>query len=156
MKARSLALSLTLAAACSALPAQAQTGMEAFNPMTYLAPIMTPFGMMLAPMTGPAGANAFNPAAMLNPANMPNPAALMPVMPGMTGMPAMPAMPAMPNMQPFSGLQMSPQAYGMPPQMANPYAGMMPFAFPSAPAASPFPAFPGFPGFPGFPFPPAR
>ena len=157
-----------------ASPTQAQTGMEAFNPMTMLAPMMTPLGAMMVPMTVPNAApmnnpmNALNPAAMFNPgmfnpATMFNPAMLNPAMfnPGMFN-PAMfnpgmlPAMPAMPSyaaptgMVPFSGLQAAPQAYGMPAQMANPYAGMLPFSLPTQPNPAAYPMFPGFPmQFPG-------
>ena len=72
MKSRYLALAALLA---PTLPVQAQTGMEAFNPMTMLAPIMTPLGAMLVPMLTPMNnsMNQFNPAAMSNPmAMMPN------------------------------------------------------------------------------------
>ncbi|MBI5331269.1 MAG: hypothetical protein HZB71_11735 [Betaproteobacteria bacterium] len=153
---RLAAAMLTLLAA--SLPAQAQTGMEAFNPMTFLAPMMTPFGAMLVPVTpsGATGANPFNPATLFNPA-------MMPAMPTFPAMPAqLPGLtaPAPAGMVPFTGLQMAPQAYGMPQQMTNPFAGnaMMPFQLPAAPAASPFPGFQGFQGFPGFtlPFPPSR
>jgi hypothetical protein len=142
MTLRALALPIGIAALANLaaiLPAQAQTPPGAFNPMTYLAPMMTPFGIIMAPVTNP-GAGGFNPAAMMNPANFPNPQALMPALPA--------------GMQPFTGLQMPPQAYGMPPQMANPYAGMMPFPLPMPlPAPAPNAGIPSLP----FPFfPPAR
>lgn len=147
MKTRTLALAALLA---PVLPAQAQTGMEAFNPMTMLAPIMTPLGAMLVPMMAPMNGamNPFNPAAMYNPATMANPMAMMPAIPGY-GAPA--------GMVPFTGMQPSPQAYGMPPQMANPFAGnaLMPYAMPAMPAQPAYPAFPMLPGFP-FPFPASR
>lgn len=155
MKLRAIALPACLASLAAlgvVAPAQAQTQAQSlpgmFNPMTYLAPMMTPFGMIMAPVTNP-GAGGFNPAAMMNPATMPNLQALMPTMPA--------------GMQPFPGLQMTPQGYGMapqgfgmPPQMANPYAGMMPFPFPfpfpfPPPASAPNAGFPGLPGLP-FPF----
>lgn len=140
MKLRAIALPAclaSLAALGAVAPAQAQTPPGAFNPMTYLAPMMTPFGIIMAPVTNP-GAGGFNPAAMMNPATLPNLQALLPAMSA--------------GMQPFSGLQMPPQAYGMQPQMANPYAGMMPFPFPP-PTPAPNAGFPGLP----FPFfPPAR
>lgn len=147
MKPRTLPLAVpfALTALCAAFPAQAQELPGGFNPMTFLAPIMTPFGIMMAPVSQPGNANPFNPATMMNPASMPNLQALMPFMPGMQGMPGMPGMPSMPAvMVPFSGLQAAPQAYGMPAAMLNPYAGMMPFPMP-APAPAPYPAFPGFP-----------
>jgi hypothetical protein len=168
MKLRTLALAALVA---PALPAQAQTGMEAFNPFTMLAPIMTPMGMMLAPMMAPMNnpATMFNPAVMANP--MANPMAMMQPMPNMQ-MPAMPGMQAMPNfaapqgMVPFTGLQATPQSFGMAPaQMANPFAmpqmanpymtnpyAAMPFAFPGMPAQAGFPTLPNFPLM----FPPAR
>jgi hypothetical protein len=82
-------------------------------------------------------------------------------------LPAMPAAPAPVGMVPFSGLQALPQAYGMPSQIANPFASMpqqmanpfaaMPqFAMPTVPNQAAFPMFQGFPSFPGFPFPAAR
>ena len=159
----------------AALPAQAQTSPEAFNPLAFMAPIMTPLGAMMVPVNPAQG--GFNPAAMMNPAMMANPMALMPAMPGMPSMPSMPSMPAMPNMPampgygapagmvPFSGLQVSPQAYGMPAQMNTPFAAAspsLPFSQPFAqpfnqPFALPF-SLPGYPAFPGFglPFAPGR
>lgn len=158
MKSRYLALAALLA---PALPVQAQTGMEAFNPMTMLAPIMTPLGAMLVPMLAPMNnsMNQFNPAAMSNPM------AMMPNM-QMPGMPAMPNFGAPQGMVPFTGLQATPQPFGMMtpqmtnpfamPQMANPFApnpyASMPFAFPSMPAQNNFPALPNFPLM----YPPAR
>lgn len=154
MKTRTLALAALLA---PALPAQAQNAMEAFNPFAMLAPIMTPMGAMLVPMMAPMNgsmnqynpATTYNPAAMFNPATMANPFAMMPAMP--TTMPNMPGYGAPAGMVPFTGIQPSPQAYGMPPQMANPFAGNvpMPYAMPAAPA---YPSFPAFP----FPFPTNR
>lgn len=132
------------------LPAQAQTGMEAFNPLTFLAPIMTPLGAMLVPMQAPQ--TPFNPAAFN----------------GMQ-LPAMPNFGGAQGMVPFTGLQATPQSFGMAqqpianpfntPQMANPFAANpyavnpfattpfapTPFAFPSLPAASNYPSLPGFP-----------
>ncbi len=165
MKSRYLALAALLA---PALPAQAQTGMEAFNPFAMLAPIMTPMGAMLVPMLAPMNtpANPFNPATMFNPAAMSNPMAnpmaMMPTLP--MQMPAMPNFAAPQGMVPFTGLQATPQSFGMAPtqlanpfaqpQMANPYMAnpyaAMPFAIPSMPS--------GFPALPNFPlmFPPAR
>ena len=159
-------LAPTLAALFAvASPTHAQTGMEAFNPMTMLAPMMTPLGAMMVPMTAPMNnpTNAFNPAAMFNPgmfnpATMFNPAMFNPGMfnPAMFNPGMLPAMPAMPSyaaptgMVPFSGLQAAPQAYGMPAQMANPYAGMLPFSLPTQPSPAAYPMFPGFPiQFPG-------
>jgi hypothetical protein len=139
---------LTLAALLApVLSAHAQ---EAFNPMTFLAPIMTPLGAMMVPMNG--SMNQYNPAALLNPATMANPLAMMPAMP--TTMPNMPGYGVPAGMVPFTGIQPAPQAYGMPAQMANPFAGNvpMPYAMPAAPA---YPSFPAFPGFP-FPFPTSR
>lgn len=148
-----------------AIPAQAQTGLEAFNPMAMLAPMMTPFGLMMVPTSAPNAApvNGFNPAAMFNPA-MFNPAMFNPAM-----LPAIPGSPAPAGMMPFSGLQALPQAYGMPQQMANPFAGMPqqmanPFAGMPQQMANPFagmqqfsmPALPNqaaFPMFPGFSMP---
>lgn len=135
-----------------ALPAQAQTqpGMAAFNPMTILAPIMTPLGAMLVPMTAPMNnpANAFNPATLFNPA-MFNPAML----PAMPAMPAMPSYPMPAGMMPFGVPQVAPQAYAMPPQMANPFAGMLPFLMPAQPTQPNQAAYPMFPGIPSFPMP---
>ncbi len=172
MKTRHPALTATLAALMAAtLPVHAQTAADGFNPFAMLAPIMTPMGAMLVPMMAPMNNQTFNPATLFNPATMANPMAMLPQMPQQ--MPQMQQMPAFPQMQqmpgygapggmvPFSGIQLSPQAYGMPsqaqvpfavPQMQNPYlSGMqMPFAMPSLPAAG-FPAFPGFPGFPMMP-----
>lgn len=164
MTHRYFAPSLVLASLfAAALPAQAQTGMEAFNPMAMLVPMMTPLGAMMVPMTAPAAApmgnpmNAFNPAALFNPATQFNPAALFnPAM--LPAMPAMPASAAPAGMVPFTGLQAMPQAYGMPPQMANPVANpfagypMLPFAMPGQPNPSAYPQFPGFP----MPFPGSR
>ncbi len=146
MKSTYLALAALM---IPALPAQAQTGMEAFNPLTFLAPIMTPLGAMLVPMQAPQG--QFNPATMFNPA----------AFNGMQ-MPAMPNFGGTQGMVPFTGLQATPQSFGMAPQAmtnpfaapqmvnplsanpfaANPYAGV-PFAFPSLPSG--YPTFPGFP-----------
>lgn len=144
MKTRYLALAALLT---PVLSAHAQ---EAFNPMTFLAPIMTPLGAMMVPMNG--SMNQYNPAALFNPATMANPLAMMPAMP--TTMPNMPGYGVPAGMVPFTGIQPAPQAYGMPPQMANPFAGNvpMPYAMPAAPA---YPSFPAFPGFP-FPFPTSR
>lgn len=102
---------------------------------------------MMAPMNG--SMNQYNPAAMFNPAAMTNPFAMMP-----TTMPGIPAYGAPAGMVLFSGTQPSPQAYGMPPQMANPFAGnvQMPYAMP---AASAYPSFSAIPDFP-FPFPTGR
>jgi hypothetical protein len=152
MKSTYLALAALL---LPALPAQAQTGMEAFNPLTFLAPIMTPLGAMLVPMQAPQG--QFNPAAFN----------------GMQ-MPAMPNFGGAQGMVPFNGLQATPQSFGMAPQAmtnpfaapqtanpfavnpfaanpfasnpfaSNPFAGA-PFAFPAMPAANTFPSFPNFP-----------
>jgi hypothetical protein len=151
-----------------ASPAQAQTGLEAFNPMAMLAPMMTPFGLMMVPNAAPntAPMNGFNPAALFNPA-MFNPAMFNPAM-----LPTMPGMQAPQGMIPFTGMQAAPQAYGMPTQMPNPFAGVPqpmanPFTAMPQQMANPFatmpqfpmPAqsgFPAFPGFPGFPFPAAR
>jgi hypothetical protein len=150
MKLRTLALTALLV---PALPVQAQTGMEAFNPFAMLAPIMTPLGAMLVPMTAPMS-NSMNPY-------MANPMAMMPTIPNM----AMPGMPALPNfaapqgMIPFTGLQATPQSFGMAPaqmgnpfvmpQMANPYMANpfanMPFGYPNMPAQSGFPTLPNFP-----------
>jgi hypothetical protein len=154
-----------------AFPAQAQTRMEAFNPMAMLAPIMTPLGAMMVPMTAPMSnpMNAFNPATMFNPAlfnpAMFNPAMLpaMPSMPGygapagmvpFTGLQAAPQVYGMPPQManPFTGFQAAPQAFGMPPQMANPFAGMQPFPMPVLPNQAAYPVFPGFP----MPFPSGR
>jgi hypothetical protein len=150
LNTRYLALAALLA---PILPAQAQTSMEAFNPFAMLAPIMTPLGAMLVPMMAPMNAptNPFNPTAMYNPATMANPMAMMPNIPTM---PVMPGYGAPAGMVPFSGIQASPQAYGMPSQMPNPFVGnaLMPYAMPAAPT---YPAFPAFPGFP-FPFQPSR
>ncbi len=160
MKSRYLALAALLA---PTLPAQAQTGMEAFNPFAMLAPIMTPMGAMLVPMLAPMNTptNPFNPATMFNPAAMSNPMAnpmaMMPSVPGMQ-MPTMPNFAAPQGMVPFTGLQATPQSFGMAPaqmntpfampQMANPYMAnpyaAMPFAIPM-PAPSGFPALPNFP-----------
>ncbi|MDD5388735.1 MAG: hypothetical protein PHD37_05290 [Gallionellaceae bacterium] len=157
-----LAPSMALASLFAlAFPAQAQTppGMEMFNPMTILAPIMTPLGAMLVPMTAPMNnpANAFNPATMFNPALF-NPAML-------SAMPTLPGYPAPTGMTPFSGLQAAPQAYGMPPQMmanpfvgappqmANPFAGLLPYLMPAQPAQPNQAAYPMFPGIPNFPMP---
>ncbi len=153
MKSTYLALAALL---LPALPAQAQNGMEAFNPLTFLAPIMTPLGAMLVPMQAPQG--QFNPATMFNPA----------AFNGMQ-MPAMPNFAGAQGMVPFNGLQATPQAFGMAPQAmtnpfaapqttnpfavnpftanpfaSNPYAGA-PFAFPAMPAANTFPNLPNFP-----------
>jgi hypothetical protein len=154
LKTRYLALATLLA---PVLSAHAQ---EAFNPMTFLAPIMTPLGAMMVPMMAPMNGSMnqfnptamYNPAALFNPATMANPLAMMPAMP--TTMPNMPGYGAPAGMVPFTGIQPAPQAYGMPPQMANPFAGNvpMPYAMPAAPA---YPSFPAFPGFP-FPFPTSR
>jgi len=163
----------------AAFPVHAQTGMEAFNPMAMLAPMMTPLGAMMVPMTAPMNnsMNAFNPAtmfnpamfnpamfnpamfnpAMFNPATMFNPAMFNPatmfnpaMLPGMSGMPSMPGYGAPAGMVPFTGLQAAPQAYGMPPQMANPFAGMLPFPMPAQQNQAAYPMFPGFPmPFPG-------
>ena len=155
--APSMALASLLAAA---FPAQAQTGMEAFNPMAMLAPIMTPLGAMMVPMTAPMNnsMNAFNPA-MLNPTAMFNPGmfnfatmfnpAMLPVVPTIPGY----GVPT--GMVPFNGLQAMPQAYGMPPQMANPFAVMPQFPQPAPANQAVYPMFPGFPGFP-MPFPGSR
>lgn len=172
MNTRYNALIAALATLMAAAPSvQAQTAMDGFNPLAMLAPIMTPMGAMLVPMMAPMNNQAFNPATLFNPAAMANPMAMLPQMPQQ--MPQMPQMPAFPQTQqmpgygapvgmvPFTGIQPSPQAYGMPPQMPasfpmpqmqNPYLnGMqMPFAMPSLPGAG-FPAFPSFPGFPMMP-----
>lgn len=179
MKTSYIALAALLA---PALPAQAQTAMDAFNPMAMLAPIMTPLGAMMVPMMAPMNSsmNMFNPATMYNPATMFNPAAMAnptAMMPAMPSMPAMPGYGAPAGMVPFTGMQLSPQSYGMPPQMANPFAAPQmanPFAMPqmSNPFAAPQMANPfgnammpfsmpnqaGFPAFPGFPMmlPPTR
>lgn len=145
-----LAPSMALASLFAlAFPAQAQTqpGMEMFNPMTILAPIMTPLGAMLVPMNNPA--NAFNPATMFNPA-MFNPAML----PTMPAMPAMPSYQAPAGMMPFGVPQGAPQAYAMPPQMmANPFAGLLPYLMPAQPTQPNQAAYPMFPGIPSFPMP---
>jgi hypothetical protein len=106
---------LTLAALLApVLSAHAQ---EAFNPMTFLAPIMTPLGAMMVPMMMNGSMNQFNtamynPAALFNPATMANPLAMMPAMP--TTMPNMPGYGVPAGMVPFTGIQPAPQAYGMP------------------------------------------
>jgi hypothetical protein len=123
--------------------------MEAFNPMAMLAPMMTPLGAMMVPMTAPMNnpMNAFNPATMFNPGTF-NPGMFNPAM--LPAMSAMPSYAAPAGMVPFSGLQAAPQAYGMPTQMANPYAGMLPFSLPTQLNPAAFPMFPGFPlQFPG-------
>jgi len=173
MKSRNLALAALM---FPALTAQAQTGMEAFNPMTMLAPIMTPLGAMLIPVMAPMSnsMNTFNPATMLTPAAMANPLSMMPSM----HVPTMPNFAAPQGMVPFTGMQATPQSFGMAPQqmanpfampqmtnpyMANPFAGN-PFAgnpFAGNPfAANPYAGMPtqmGFPTLPGFPMmPPAR
>ena len=149
--APSLALAGLFAAA---FPVQAQSGLEAFNPMTFLAPIMTPLGAVLVPMTAPMNTPANNAATPFNPAAMFNPALFNPAM--LPSVPALPGYGAPAGMVPFTGLQAAPQAYGMAPQMvpqmANPFAGMPQFQQPSPSA---FPAFPSFPGLP-FPFPSGR
>ncbi len=162
-----------------ALPAQAQNAPQPFNPMAMLAPMMTPLGMMLVPTSPSASPFAgFNPATLFNPAmfNSPqfNPAML----------PRMPMAPPPVGMVPFTGLQETPEAYGMPAQMPNPFVGMpqpMPNPFASMQQPNPFSgmqqpmvnpfavmqqftppqmpnqaAFPMLQGFPGFPFPSAR
>ena len=136
-----------------AFPTHAQTGMEAFNPMAMLAPMMTPLCAMMVPMTAPMNnpMNAFNPATMFNPAML-NPAMFNPGMFNPAMLPAMPSYAAPAGMVPFSGLQAAPQAYGMPTQMANPYAGMLPFSMPTQLNPAAFPMFPGFP----LPFPGSR
>lgn len=163
MKLRHLALAALL---IPALPAQAQqAGMEAFNPFTMLAPIMTPLGAMLVPIMAPMN----NQQGPFNPAVMNNPMAMMPYAPNMP-LPA-PNFAAPQGMVPFSGLQATPQSFGMAPaqfsnpmampQMANPFAAnpfaanpyaSMPFVFPNMPAQTGFPSLPSFP----MPFPPAR
>ncbi len=136
MKSSYLALAALL---LPALPAQAQSGLEAFNPLTFLAPIMTPLGAMLVPMQAPMAA----PQAQFNPATLFNPAAFN----GMQ-MPVMPNYGAAQGMVPFTGLQATPQSFGMVPQQSmpnpfvgNPFAGQ-PMAFPSLPTQNFFPGFP--------------
>lgn len=128
-----------------AFPAQAQqTGMEAFNPMTLLAPIMTPLGAMMVPMNVPvatAAPNAFNPATMINPPllqSLFNPALLQALLAQQSAM-TMPApMPVFPGVQ------------GVP-QMANPFASMMPYSQMQQPVPTGYPAMNGFPfAIPGF------
>lgn len=172
MKSRYLALAALM---IPVLPAQAQTGMEAFNPFTMLAPIMTPLGAMLVPMLAPMNnsMNQFNPATMINPAPMANPwanpMAMMPTQPSMQ-MPVMPNFAAPQGMVPFTGLQATPQSFGMAPQMGNPFAmpqmanpymanpfaanpfANLPFAFPSMPSQGGYPMLPNFPQM----MPPAR
>ncbi len=123
-----------------AFPAQAQqTGMEAFNPMTMLAPIMTPLGAMMVPMTAPmtapmAAPNAIDLASMLNPAllqSLFNPALLQALFAQQSAMGVYP------------GVQAAPQ-------MANPYAGMMQFPQVPQPAQAAYPA--SYPALNGFPF----
>jgi hypothetical protein len=148
MNIRHLALAALLS---PVLSAQAQSGMEAFNPMAMMMPVMTPMGAMLVPMA--SGMNMMNPAVMMNPAgmmvpmaggmNMMNPAMMM------NPMAMMPAMPAMPSASGFgmpSGMPLLAMLGGVPfamPQMANPFpAGftMMPVPMPAAPAqAAPVP-----------------
>jgi hypothetical protein len=102
---------------------QAQTGMGAMmNPMAWMAPIMTPMGVMLAPMT--------NPAAMMNPMAMVNPYAAL-ALPGnnpMWPMPGMPygGMPAYGNPYAMPGFPMMPTVPGMmtPFPMPVPQGGM--------------------------------
>lgn len=144
MKSPYLALAALL---LPALPAQAQTGLEAFNPLTFLAPIMTPLGAMLVPMQAPMAA----PQAQFNPAALFNPTAFN----GMQ-MPVMPNYGAPQGMVPFTGLQATPQSFGMAPQqnMPNPFVGNPFFGNPYASQPMAFPSLPtqnGFPGFPGFP-----
>ena len=70
------------------LPAQAQMGMEAFNPMTMMGPMMAPMGTMMnpmgmmQPMMAPMGA-MMNPMQMMGPMMAPmgtmmNPMQMMP------------------------------------------------------------------------------
>lgn len=148
MKIRYLALAALLA---PALPAQAQTGVEAFNPLAMLAPILTPFGMMLAPMmpatTG--GMNPFNPATLFNPAAFMNPAAMQNPMAMLPSMPTVQPMPAygVPNMMSFPGMPPS-NPFALPQQFPNPFAASLPtlpFALPAAPAQGGFAFPPGLP-----------
>ncbi len=137
-----------------AFPAQAQqTGMEAFNPMTFLAPIMTPLGAMMVPMTAPmttpmAAPNAFNPAALLNAAqlqNLFNPALLQALFAQQSAFAVPATMPA--GMPVFPGVQAAPQ-------MANPFAGMMQYPQMQQPVQAAYPPnyAPSYPALNGFPF----
>jgi hypothetical protein len=151
MKTRYLALAALLA---PALPAQAQTGLEAFNPLAMMAPMMTPFGMMLLPMMAPTS-GVPNLASLLNPAMFMNPAAMMP---GMSTLPTLPfqqgyglpgalPFPDMPQGMPFPMPQQAPAPMAMP-QMANPFAAgmpMMPFPMPSQGGYALPPGFPMMP-----------
>ena len=104
----------------AALPAHAQVSPQ-YNPLAML--VLTPLGAVLVPVLAPR----------LSPANGYHPVISMPA----------PAAPQ--GMVPFSGLQETPQDYGMP--TASPYPVMPPPQYPMPTA---------YPRYPVFPFPFAR